>query len=519
MTAYLAPQFDTQFFDGSTVAAGYKLYTYDSGTTTPKATYTDQGGASANTNPIILDSNGRCSLWLGTGEYTFTLKTDADVLVKTWNDVGGAGSADSVAAYDAAIRDDLASSAVGKGSKLVAFINRLTGAVARWVEDKLSETISVKDFGAKGDGTTDDAAAIRAAIAAAAGGTVYFPVGTYLCATQLGTITCSLVGAGRNYTTLIYSGTAAPFIGFGDAEYKGLTLKYSNNGLTGDFTATIAPSRFSKIYWGSVGGITTAASCLNINSSTQVKIEMSHLTNAVICLQGQKAGGFATVAKVDSCILGNYVTAAISDGGQGWEISNCGFEPNTVGQVVALKTTGALLWEGLSLSGCWFGDVTSSTPTAMIQLKANGVNMSGNFFEDARGVHTVLQITGTSQGFVVTGNTAKAFAKFIDFGATTCTDFVVLGNHISSGTNYTYSTNPPSGSTVLGLFGNKSNTYIPGMYAQTYSVATLPAASSLLAGTKAFVIDSSVTTFNSNVAGGGANYVPVFTDGTNWKVG
>ena len=36
MTAYLSPVFDTRSFDGSTVAAGYKLYTYDSGTTTPE---------------------------------------------------------------------------------------------------------------------------------------------------------------------------------------------------------------------------------------------------------------------------------------------------------------------------------------------------------------------------------------------------------------------------------------------------------------------------------------------------
>jgi hypothetical protein len=40
-----------------------------------------------------------------------------------------------------------------------------------------------------------------------------------------------------------------------------------------------------------------------------------------------------------------------------------------------------------------------------------------------------------------------------------------------------------------------------------------------IAGTRAFITDGSTTTFNATVAGGGANKVPVFSDGTNWKVG
>lgn len=52
-----------------------------------------------------------------------------------------------------------------------------------------------------------------------------------------------------------------------------------------------------------------------------------------------------------------------------------------------------------------------------------------------------------------------------------------------------------------------------------YTVATLPGAASLGAGARAFVIDSSVSTFGSTVAGGGSTKVPVYSDGTDWKVG
>lgn len=51
------------------------------------------------------------------------------------------------------------------------------------------------------------------------------------------------------------------------------------------------------------------------------------------------------------------------------------------------------------------------------------------------------------------------------------------------------------------------------------AVGSLAAASTAGAGARAFVTDSSVTTFGSTVSGGGANGVPVYSDGTNWKVG
>ena len=52
-----------------------------------------------------------------------------------------------------------------------------------------------------------------------------------------------------------------------------------------------------------------------------------------------------------------------------------------------------------------------------------------------------------------------------------------------------------------------------------YTVATLPDPVVAGAGTRTFVSDSSITTFNTTVAAGGTNTVPVFSNGTNWKVG
>ena len=77
-------------------------------------------------------------------------------------------------------------------SEQVTFLAAGSGASQRTVLDKLRDVVSVKDFGAVGDGVADDTAAINAAIARAAatvggaiGATVYFPPGTYLISSTI----------------------------------------------------------------------------------------------------------------------------------------------------------------------------------------------------------------------------------------------------------------------------------------------------------------------------------------------
>jgi hypothetical protein len=52
-----------------------------------------------------------------------------------------------------------------------------------------------------------------------------------------------------------------------------------------------------------------------------------------------------------------------------------------------------------------------------------------------------------------------------------------------------------------------------------YTVTDLPDPIVSGAGARAFVTDSSVSTFGTVVAGGGTTNVPVYSDGTNWRVG
>jgi len=66
------------------------------------------------------------------------------------------------------------------------FIQAGSGAVQRTVESKLQDVVSVKDFGAVGNGVTDDTAAIQAAATAASGGALSFEPGAdYLITGQI----------------------------------------------------------------------------------------------------------------------------------------------------------------------------------------------------------------------------------------------------------------------------------------------------------------------------------------------
>jgi microcystin-dependent protein len=82
-----------QFFTttGLPLAGGY-LYTYQAGSTTPLATYTDNGGTSSNTNPIQLGTDGRppAEIWLTYGvNYKFVLADSTNAVIQTYDNLYG----------------------------------------------------------------------------------------------------------------------------------------------------------------------------------------------------------------------------------------------------------------------------------------------------------------------------------------------------------------------------------------------------------------------------------------------
>jgi hypothetical protein len=191
----------SQFLDNNgVILTGGKIYTYAAGTTTPQATYTSASGATPHANPIILDSAGRVpggEIWLTDGSvYKFVIETSTAILLGTYDNITG-------------IND------ITVNADAVEYDPPFTGAVTSGytVKDSLSQYISVKDFGAVGDGVADDAAAVQNAIdyVEALGGNLYFPKGKYLFGSQV-TINRTYASSGSNFVgerNLIISGYGA----------------------------------------------------------------------------------------------------------------------------------------------------------------------------------------------------------------------------------------------------------------------------------------------------------------------
>lgn len=157
----------------------------------------------ANTASAIVarDSSGNFSA----GTITAALAGNASTVTTNANltgDVTSVGNATSIAA-GVVVDADVNASAGIVASKL-SFTQAGTGAVARTVDSKLKDTVSVKDFGAVGDGVADDTAAIQAALAAS--NTVFFPAGTYLTSGNHNIKAKSLYGVSQERSIIKLSG-------------------------------------------------------------------------------------------------------------------------------------------------------------------------------------------------------------------------------------------------------------------------------------------------------------------------
>ena len=236
-----------QFLDNNgAILSGGLIYTYSAGTTTPLATYTTNLGNVTHPNPIVLDSAGRIpggELWLTTGYgYKFVTKDSNGVLIGTYDNVPSsaqppiANDASNIAYEQGAsttaglfiVGDSYLITSLGTTNfqTIGASANQVgihfiatgvgsgtgTAQFSRTVQSKLQESVSVKDFGAVGDGIVDDTTAIQNAInyamylASPLIGIVRIPSGKYLISDTIH------LGYGTSFTGIRFIGDGITFL-------------------------------------------------------------------------------------------------------------------------------------------------------------------------------------------------------------------------------------------------------------------------------------------------------------------
>lgn len=156
------------FSNTGVAIARAKLYFYYTGTTTLAPIYADSALTVPLANPVKANLAGKYVNIYYDSSITYRVRqTDKN---------------------DAPIGDDVDPYIPGAvGSDVISFIQSGTGAVARTMQSKAREVVSVKDFGAVADGVTDDYAAFAAAVAymRGKGGTIMVPRGKYFLGSQI----------------------------------------------------------------------------------------------------------------------------------------------------------------------------------------------------------------------------------------------------------------------------------------------------------------------------------------------
>jgi len=280
MAYSLSPWLKPRFFITGTnrPLAGGLMYTYKAGTTENATTYSDDAGT-PNTNPIQLDSDGQCDLFLDDAvSYRIILKNSAGVTqfdkdriasigstqVQSFNSIAAlrlrsgttiANAAKTLGYYSAgdgggnSFYWDSTSTATDNAGTVIK-PTAVSGA-GRWIAVD-PKYFNIKQFGAVGDGITVDTTAIQATINACMSattnptgttgnrgcGAIHIPKGKYLTGaltvgTQVSTRPFGVVfyGDGEYASSLLYSsnsGNVFSFVSYSNVTFRDLSIIHTD---------------------------------------------------------------------------------------------------------------------------------------------------------------------------------------------------------------------------------------------------------------------------------------------------
>jgi hypothetical protein len=342
-----------------------------------------------------------------------------------------------------------------------------TGGVAYPVCEKLEQTVSVKDFGAVGDGVSDDTAAILTAISASSGKQLVMPAGTYLVSSEIAiSVQCSIEGQ-NPFATIIRTNNPTANIfkcTSGNVQISGIGFESSVTRSGGSYLDTNSQSNVSLTNFkmtGAYRGVTiNGGAIINISSAGKIADirETIATTGRGIYITGtcfavslfgivmdssgvQPEAGIYIDSSADVTMntcniirqrIGMLIVPSTGQTVDTVWATNCYFDTSTGGVQIAPTNNGNV--KNIKFNACWLASHTG-----------NGIDITGSASATISGVHLIdceCKVNGLAglsvsngvglRDVQVIGGLYGNNASGISF-ATAVTEFVIMGATLGRG--------------------------------------------------------------------------------------
>jgi hypothetical protein len=308
-------------------------------------------------------------------------------------------------------------------------------AEAEETEFALKTVVNVKEYGAKGDGVTDDTAPILAAVASMGGtGTLYLPSGKYITSARLSfdsTQAFVVKGTGGisgngGASVIKYTGESAPSIvsarssigfaledigvAYNNGAFKGPIVDFSALGTVGEAAGRgedTAQASINRCYIGSFGHLKAAQQAVLLDNSNQIKVRDSFLGSSKVGVLGRASlNTHAVNVSFNGVQFLENELAHIKNAGGGWSIIGSAFEGSTEYAPFVYTYDANVFSKGMAIIGNWMGDAGAGQKQVQIDWGGSGLVVEGNLIggqKEAGSIGVLLRSNG-AHGIIIRGN-------------------------------------------------------------------------------------------------------------------